>query len=99
MPQGNAQGWSDHGNNDGEHCMEGVQFAQSLQTTPGKYHNLHIVTVVPPTTSLLFCSPIITRMSSLCSHLICVLDLYPHIISQAYNCPCFISWLCYLLDL
>lgn len=35
-PQGDAQGWSDDDASDGEHHTGGVQFAESLQTTPGK---------------------------------------------------------------
>jgi len=43
-PQGDAQGWSDDDDDDGGHRADGVQFAQSQQTTPGKHYDFHIVT-------------------------------------------------------
>jgi hypothetical protein len=52
-PQGDAQGWSDD-DDDGGRRADNVQFAESLQTTPGKYHVLQIAIFVSHTLSLVY---------------------------------------------
>jgi hypothetical protein len=82
-PQGDAQGWSDDDDVDGGHRADSVQFAGSLQTTPGRYHIFRTVIFVFLALSLPYLSTSLVHLSLYC----CILDLA----SRACISPCIIS--------
>jgi hypothetical protein len=86
-PQGDAQGWSDDEAYDGEHRGGGVQFAESLQTTPGKYYNVYFAILDTSHESLLFLP------TSHLSHIspLFLPSVHLNTISPAHNCPHVIS--------
>jgi hypothetical protein len=61
VPHGDAQGWSDGEDDDKGPHADGVQFAESLQTTPGKYCDLHSFVLASLAPSLAYSYFLISR--------------------------------------